>query len=151
MTGIKIKGNECTFFLFPLWHFWLKKVHFSHCFIQNWEETEYLKNEKSPWSLFSHFRTNPVKDFFWKSWFWKKSADETKNYPACKKIKVYEISCQLSMHMEAQTNNMIHQLLQIAIFCFNLTSGYSSKHIQSTSLLKSSIPMVISKSLKLLV
>ena len=35
------------------------KVHFSCCFIQNWEEIESLKNEKSPGILFSHFCTNP--------------------------------------------------------------------------------------------
>ena len=28
--------------------FRLKKVHFLHCFIQNWEEIESLKNERSP-------------------------------------------------------------------------------------------------------
>ena len=36
------------FFLFPLQHFWLKKVHFLRWFIQNWEEIESLKNDKSP-------------------------------------------------------------------------------------------------------
>ena len=48
ITGIRIKENKCAFFLFPLWRFRLKKVHFSHCFIQNWEEIESLKNEKGP-------------------------------------------------------------------------------------------------------
>ena len=42
ITGIRIKGNYCTF---SLGRFWLEKVHFSHC-IQNWEEIESLKNEK---------------------------------------------------------------------------------------------------------
>ena len=49
-------------FLFSLFlprRFRLKKVHFSHCFIQKWEEIESLKNEKSPGILFSHFCTNP--------------------------------------------------------------------------------------------
>ena len=47
------------FCAFLLRCFWLEKVHFSHCFIQNWEEIESLKNENSPGILFSHFRMNP--------------------------------------------------------------------------------------------
>ena len=45
ITGIRIKENECAFSLLG---FQLEKVHFSHCFIQNLEEIESLKNENSP-------------------------------------------------------------------------------------------------------
>ena len=45
INEIRIKENECAFLLR---HFQLENVHFSHCFTQNWEEIESLKNEKSP-------------------------------------------------------------------------------------------------------
>ena len=37
-------------------------MHFSHCFIQNWDEIESFKNEKSHGVLFFHFRMNPGAD-----------------------------------------------------------------------------------------
>ena len=58
----QIKENKCAF---SLRRFRLEKVHFSSCFIQNWEEIESLKIEKSPGKVlefcFPHFRTNPGK------------------------------------------------------------------------------------------
>ena len=46
ITEIRIKENECATFHFNVSG--RKKCIFSHCFIQNWEEIESLKNEKSP-------------------------------------------------------------------------------------------------------
>ena len=45
ITGIGIRENECAFFLFLT--FMAEKVHFSCCFIQNWEEIEAVKNKKN--------------------------------------------------------------------------------------------------------
>ena len=58
ITRIRNKENECT-----LGHFRLKKAQFSCCLIQNWEELEFLKNEKKSWKspgiLFFPFSYEP--------------------------------------------------------------------------------------------
>ena len=49
ITRIRIKENECAFFLFPTSTFPVEKsAFFWRCFIQNWEEIGSLKTEKSP-------------------------------------------------------------------------------------------------------
>ena len=58
ITGIRIKEDECAFFLnISTLMFPVEKMHSSPCFIQNWEEIESFKNEKSPRIV----RTTPVK------------------------------------------------------------------------------------------
>ena len=64
ITGIRIKENDCTF---SLWHFRVKNVHFFRCFIQNWEEIESLKNEKSP-GIVLEKSWNSVFPFLYEPW-----------------------------------------------------------------------------------
>ena len=65
ITHVRIEEIEWAF-LFG--RFRLKKSIFSHCFIQNWEEIESLKNEKSP-GIVLEKSWNSVFAFPYKPWY----------------------------------------------------------------------------------
>ena len=54
-----MKEIECAFSVFTS-KFTAEKSAFFVLFYTKWEEIDFLKNYKSPGTLFSHFRTNPV-------------------------------------------------------------------------------------------